>query len=204
MRTTFPRLTLFPVVLLGLAACGDTETPEEQNAEEVITTVELAWVPATGGEAVVTTWDDADGDGTPAVDTVTLTTGTTYAVSVRFLNALESPAEDITTEVAAESDQHQVFFTGTGVEGPGSASSGAVLRHAYADTDPNGLPVGLENTVEALVVGSGELVVTLQHLPEEGGVAVKVAGLAEGVASGGFSSIPGEADASVGFPVTVE
>ena len=35
---------------------------------------------------------------------------------MRFLNELEDPAEDITEEVEDESDQHQVFFTGTAAE----------------------------------------------------------------------------------------
>ena len=190
--------------LLVLPACSDAEKPEETNAEEVITTVELTLTPTTGGSPFVATWDDTDGDGTPSVDPIVLADAGTYTLAVRFLNALEDPAEDITTEVDAESDEHQVFVTGSAVSGPASASSGAVVRHAYADTDANGLPVGLSSTLEVLGAGGGDLVVTLQHLPAEGGVAVKVAGLAETVAAEGFSAIPGEPDASVTFPLTVE
>ena len=201
MRTVLS-LTIF-ASLLVLPACSDAEKPVETNAEEVITTVELTLTPA-GGSPFVATWDDTDGDGTPSVDPIALADAGTYTFALRFLNALEDPAEDITTEVDAESDEHQVFVTGSAVSGPASASSGAVVRHAYADTDANGLPVGLSSTLEALGTGGGDLVITLQHLPAEGGVALKVAGLAEIVAAEGFSAIPGEPDASVTFPLTVE
>ena len=202
MRTVLSLVTVL-ACLLVLPACSDAEKPAETNAEEVITTVELTLTPA-GASPFVATWDDTDGDGTPAVDPITLADAGAYTLGVRFLNALEDPAEDITTEVDAESDEHQVFVTGSAVTGPASALSSAFVRHAYADTDANGLPVGLSNTLEALDTGSGEFVVTLQHLPAESGVAVKVAGLAEIVAAEGFSAIPGEPDASVTFPLTIE
>jgi hypothetical protein len=197
------RALLLPVIAL-VVACSDTSKPEETNEEEVITTVTLTFTPAGGDAAVTASWSDVDGDGTPTVDGISLSDASDYTLTVAFLNELEDPAEDITTEVAAESDEHQVFLTGTAVSGPASTASGAFLAHTYADADANGLPVGLENTVATSGTGSGSLIVTLRHLPVEGGVALKTEGLAEQVASDGLGAIPGASDVSVEFAVTVE
>lgn len=174
------------------------------NESEVITTAILTFTPAGGGGAVTATFNDPDGDGgqAPTVDPINLIKGTTYATTVRFENRLETPAEDITTEVADESDEHQVFFTGTAVNGPASNQPGAPLTHSYADTDINGLPVGLASSIVA-ATGTGTLIVTLRHLPPVNNTAVKTAGAAATVKDGGFAGLGGSTDATVTFQVTV-
>ncbi|MEZ4237059.1 MAG: hypothetical protein R3F59_13080 [Myxococcota bacterium] len=122
-----------------------------------------------------------------------------------FLNELEDPAEDITLEVDAESDQHQVLFLGSGVQSPATGdNAAAVVAIDYADTDANGLPVGLDDDVTTLGAGAGELRVVLRHMPPQDGEPVKVAGVAEDVASGGIGAAPGDSDVDVTFPVTVQ
>ena len=79
---------------------------------------------------------------------------------------------------------------------------GAPLTHAYADTDANGLPIGLANTITA-AAGTGVLTLILRHLPELGGEPVKVTGLADLVKNGGISSIGGQSDVQIDFDVTV-
>lgn len=198
--------TLWPLTLLALVACQDIDDVNDGvNDGEVITTVALTFTPAAGGGAVVAKWTDPEADGSPVIDPVTLSGGDDYALAVSFLNEMEDPAEDITEEVRDEGDQHQVFFTGTAVQGPATGeNAAAVLTHAYVDTDANGLPVGLDSDVTARAAGAGVLTVTLFHLPPEGGVAVKVEGLAEQIAEAGFGALPGDADAQVSFDVTVE
>ena len=199
------RLGLFSLITLS-AACNDVNNHNGgDNEGEVITTVALSFTPQGGGDALEFTWSDPENDGSPVIDDIVLSDANDYDVTVSFLNELVSPAEDITVEVADESDQHQVFLTGDGVEGPATGdNAGAVVTHAYADEDANGLPVGLANAFTTAAVGSASLIVTLRHLPLENGSAVKVAGLAEEVASGGFSSIGGEIDAQVTFPIEVQ
>lgn len=199
------RPTLALPVTLFLAACGgDVENPAGTNEQEVITTVTLTFTPNGGGDAVTAAWDDPDGDGgaAPAIDAVTLTASTTYALTVTFTNKLASPAEDITEEVEAEGDEHQLFFTGTAVNGPAAVNAGAVLEHAYDDVDAEGLPVGLANTVTTRS-GSGKLTVTLRHLPPVSESPVKTAQLAANAAQDGLGALPGDSDASVTFDVTV-
>jgi hypothetical protein len=189
-------------VLLGVG-CADTSNPEETNAEELITTVVLELSDGSGSDPVMAVWEDLGSGAT--VDEVRLSDALDYSLSVRFLNALEEPAEEITEEVAAESGEHQVFFTGTAVRGPASnGGADTVLEHAYADADDAGLPVGLENSLGTLAVGAGTLEVTLRHLPVQDGVPTKTEGLAEAVAVEGFGAIGGESDVSVRFDVVVE
>ena len=174
------------------------------NEEEVITTAILTFTPAGGGSAVTATFNDPDGDGgaAPTVDPINLVKATTYTTTVRFENRLETPAEDITVEVADESDEHQVFFTGTAVNGPASNQPGAPLTHSYTDTDVNGLPVGLSSSI-VTATGTGTLIVTLRHMPPVNNTAVKTAGAATTVKDGGFAGLGGATDATVTFQVTV-
>ena len=193
------------VVLSALplwAGCGPLGGT--QNEAEVFTTVSLTFTPVGGGAAVTAAFKDPDGDGgnAPTIDPITLVAGTQYTTTVTLLNELETPAVDITLEVKDESDQHQLFFTGTAVNGPASNQPTAPLTHVYGDTDVNGLPVGLVNNVAAKA-GTGMLTLTLRHMPPVNGAAVKVAGLADTVKASGFAAIGGETDVSVNFVVTV-
>ena len=194
-----------PMFLVFATACGDVENPEGEEENEVITTLVLTFTPVAGGDALEFSWADVENDGNPVIDDIALSDADDYDVTVSFLNELEDPAEDLTAEIADEAEEHQVFFTGSAVVGPAAEDSGsAIVEHAYADEDENGLPLGLLNSITTLGTGSGELTVSLRHMPEEDGNAVKVEGLAEDVATGGFESIGGANDIAVTFPITVE
>ena len=197
---------LFGGVVLGLVACSDVEKDHAHDHEhEVITTVTLTLTPVSGGADQVFIWDDPEADGDPLVDVIVLSAGEDYGVTVAFINALESPPEDITDEVEDEGEEHQVFFTGSAVQGPATGEQpDALVTHVYADEDETGLPIGLSSTLETLVEGVGDLTVTLRHLPPESGAAVKQAGLAEQVASEGFGAIGGDNDVQVSFGLEVE
>jgi len=193
-----------PLLLAVLTACGDPgDGSGGDNEQEVITTVQLAFMPA-GGVPVVFEVDDPDGDGgSPGTaDPIELPAGASYTVSVAFINRLGTVPTDITREVEDEATEHQVFFTGTAVTGPATTNTSAPLTHSYADVDANGLPIGLVNTI-ATQAGTGTLTVTLQHMPPEQPPG-KSADTTEAVKSGGFSAIGGEPDAKVDFPVTVQ
>lgn len=196
---------LFVALLPVLGGCDDVKNPEEVNEEEVITTVVLDFTPSAGGDPLTFTWADVENDGDPVIDPIALSDAETYTLSVSFLNEMEDPAEDITLEVDAESDQHQVFFTGGAVESPATGENpSAVISQAYEDSDANGFPVGLESAVDTLATGAGTLTVTLRHLPPENDAAVKTGTLAEDAAAAGISALPGETDVSVDFELTVD
>lgn len=198
----FATLSMFATLAMA-TACGD-DGGTDPDPSEVITTVTLELVPAGGGATVTASFDDPDGDGgaAPTIDPIALVAGTSYMMAVRFQNRLVEPPEEITDEIRAEAEEHQLFFTGTAVDGPASDHPGAPLTHTYADTDASGLPIGLASTIAA-TAGTGELTVTLRHLPPINGVPTKTADLAADVRAGGFAAIAGSTDAQVTFQVTV-
>ena len=203
--STTTKLLLLAVGLM-LVACGSDDPATNTNEQEVITTLTLTFTPAGGGTAVTAAFDDPDGDGgnPPSIDPITLSNATDYTLKVTFTNKLASPPEDITAEVNTESDQHQVFFTGTAVKGPASDSATAIIEQTYSDTDANGNPVGLESAIKATGAGTGKLTVTLRHVPPVNDKPVKTATLADEVKKGGITALPGETDASATFDVTVQ
>jgi hypothetical protein len=191
------------VVLLAASACG-SDDGHSHNEEEVINTVTLTFTPSGGGAAITAAYDDPDGDGgeAPTIDPIDLPPGD-YTLTITFENTLEDPPEDITAEVEDEGDQHQIFLTGTAVDGPATDNAGAPLMHAYGDDDANGLPLGLTNDITA-VAGTGTMTLTLRHMPPVNDTAVKVDGLAEQVVTDGINGLPGATDVSIEFDVTVE
>ena len=195
-------------LLLLLSACADVEEHDHDHHDhehEVMTTVVMTFTSRDDGSVLEYVWADPENDGSPVVDDIVLMNTAVYDLSVSFLNELEDPAEDITPEIYDESDEHQIFITGSAVQGPATGTNAdAILEHAYADEDDDGLVVGLDNTITTLAAGSGELVVTLRHMPPESDQVVKTDGLAEDVAAGGFSAIGGANDVQVTFNTEVE
>jgi hypothetical protein len=187
------------LLLLALAAC-DVHGHGEQ---EFISAVQLTFTPA-GGTAIVAESVDPDGDGgsPPTSQPINLAAGTTYTLTVVFENRLGTVPEDITKEIRDEADEHQVFFTGTAVNGPATSNTTGPLTHSYADMDGNGFPLGLTNTI-VTAAGTGTLNVRLQHMPAKPGPG-KSADTATQVKDGGFAAIGGDPDADVNFAVTVQ
>ena len=177
-------IALLVIPVIFSTSCSNDDAPV--NEEEVITTVTTTLVG--GGQTITLTSRDLDGDGPNApVITVSgnLVAGTTYTGSTKFLNELESPAEDITVEVEEEGADHQVFY-----QLP--SSIGTVT---YTDTDANGRPIGLNFILVAGTSGStGTLTVTLRHLPNK---------TASGVSGGDITNAGGNTDAAVSFSVAV-
>ena len=177
-------IALLVIPVLFSTSCSNDDAPV--NEEEVITTVTTTLT--SGGQTITLTSRDLDGDGpnAPVVSVSgNLVAGTTYTGITTFLNELESPAEDITSEVEEEGADHQVFY-----QLP--SSIGTVT---YTDTDANGRPIGLNFTLVAGTSGStGTLTVTLRHLPNKS---------ATGVSAGDITNAGGNTDAEVTFSVAV-
>jgi hypothetical protein len=207
-----PIFRITSLLLLTLSACSDVEKDGSEGLDghhhhdhEVITTVILTFTSQTDDSELAFAWTDADNSASPTIDDVVLQDTDDYSLSVTFLNELEDPAEDITPEVSDENDEHQLFFTGSAVEGPATGTNAdAIIAHTYTDAGADGLPLGLDNSISTIDTGSGELTVTLRHLPPENGNPVKTEGMAEDVAAGGFGSIGGENDVQVSFNIEVE
>lgn len=127
---------------------------EDDNQEELITTVELTFSRA-GQADQVFTFKDEDGAGgkSPVIDDIVLAANTAYTVKVSVLNESISPAEDITEEIEAEKDAHLFVYQ----------VSGANATFSATDTDSKGKPVGLNAAVTTAGASSGTLKLTLKH-----------------------------------------
>jgi hypothetical protein len=184
------RISVLALTTMAIfSSCSDDDaTVMPVNEEEVITTVTAILTPVGGGNAVTLTSRDLDGDGpNDPVNTIsgTITAGTTYNGTVRFLNELANPAEDISLEIEQEGDEHQIFFVQTGNLG----------TFTYTDTDVNGKPVGLEFKYStAASPATGLLQIVLRHEPNKDG---------NGVSGGSITNAGGSTDAEVKFSISV-
>ncbi|MBE98881.1 type 1 periplasmic binding fold superfamily protein [Flavobacterium coralii] len=172
---------------ISLTSCNNDDEATFINEEEVITTVTATFTPTAGGDAVVLTSRDLDGDG-PVAPVVTVSgdfsAGAAYTGSLTFLNETESPAESINAEIINEGDEHQIFFQQSGLG-----------TFTYTDEDENGNPIGLAFTYQAAAAPTtGTLTITLRHEPNKN---------AQGVANGDITNAGGSTDASVSFTVNV-
>ncbi|MFT6795448.1 MAG: hypothetical protein ACJART_000581 [Maribacter sp.] len=179
MKTT---LALLSLGLMTLSCSNDDDNPVAVDEEEVITTMNITLTAA--GNTVTLSSQDLDGDGPNAPElnvTGPLAANTVYAGSIELLNETETPAEDITLEVAEEDDEHQFFYN----------VSGALSGFDYADVDGNNNPVGLSFTITTGDAGTGTLQVTLRHEPKKPN-------------DGTLADAGGETDIAQSFSVVVE
>jgi len=168
----------------ALVGCKGSDPEPEEN--EFISTVQLVFTPAAGGNAITATWRDLDGEGgtTPTVTPINLARNTTYNVAIKFLNETVSPADDITKEIQEEADEHLVVFT------PAPAN---LVQFTVTDRDSRNLPIGLASRAVTTAAGTGTLQVVLRHQPPVNGQPIK-----NGTAT------PGSTDAEVTFNVAIQ
>ncbi len=183
---TIKLLAILFISSIVLSSCSKSEDPEPVNEEEVITTVTVT---LTNGNSTITLKSkDADGDG-PGAPVVTvsgdLAASTTYNGIIELLNETETPAENITTEVKDEGDEHQFFYSATN----------SIATFAYTDTDSNNNPIGITFTLTTGAAGTGAIGVILKHEPNK---------TATGVKGGDITNAGGSTDVDVSFNVTVK
>jgi hypothetical protein len=173
--------TLFVFGSLLFTACDKDDDGMTDNEQELITTVQLTFIDADSASLVFNVKDlDGDGGNPPVADEIKLKANTAYTLSVKFLDESDaSHTHDITEEVEEESDEHLVCFTATG----------AMVAPVATDTDTNGKPLGLQNSLTTGNAGSGSLTVSLKHEPDKSAAA---------------PCSTGETDAEVTFPVVIE
>ena len=175
-----PAFILF--IFFSLTNCSKDPDPEPINQQEVITHVELAVIDPSGGSNRQTaTWSDE----TKKVDkTINLTSGLNYQASLQIWNRSNpSDPEDVTIEVKEEVDEHLVFYEKVGIE----------IDITSADSDPedsNGVPLNLNTVWKGSGTGTGNVRITLIHEPTD-------------KSAGTRSSIGGETDFEIDFPVTI-
>ena len=150
-------LLLFSASALFLGSCRK-EDDEEENEEEVITTMQLTFVPVNGGNTVTYKFDDPDGPGgaAPTQDQIVLMPNKSYNVTLQLLNKTKNPAEDITTEVAAEADAHRFYYQPSGTSN---------ISVTGLNNDGSGNPLGITSTWTTGAATTGTVKITLRHYP---------------------------------------
>ena len=158
MKKQFSRFSLLLLgsAMLTITACEKDDHDHEHNEEEVITTVQLNFVPVGGGNTLTYKFDDPDGDGgaAPTKDQIVLAANKTYNVTLLLLNKTVNPAADITAEIAAEADAHRFYF---------QPSGGANIAVSNLNNDAGGIPLGITSTWTTTAAASGTMKVTLRH-----------------------------------------
>lgn len=192
--------TLTLTFILGslsfLIGCKNDD-PEPENIPELITKVILKFTPAGGGTTIAVTATDPDGEGSQDLQIdgpINLTKATTYTLTIELINGLYTPGADgydVSKEVLAEGDEHQLFFSWTsgtfssptGIGNIGSAP-GTVN---YQDEDINSLPIGLTTSwTTGADSGTGNTFrVLLKHQPD--------------IKSTTSTSLDGESDLDISF-----
>ncbi|WP_333780806.1 type 1 periplasmic binding fold superfamily protein [Tenacibaculum pacificus] len=133
---------------------------------------------------------DGDGPNKPVITGGTLKANTTYSGVITLLNETETPADNITLEVAEEADEHQFFYSATAISNDFSGD------FTYAgDNDSNGNPVGIKFTVKTGGTGEGSYVITLIHEPSKS---------VDGVKEGKIKNAGGSTDFEATFPIVIE
>lgn len=182
-------LSTLIVFVFFLSSCSKDEPgdPIIPNEEEVITTLKYILIPNGGGDTLVFSFQDLDGDGgnAPIILDDVLDANTTYTGTLLLLNELKNPAEDITVEIKEEATEHQLFYQ-TDLNG---------VDITYQDLDDNSKPIGLATRLSTLGAGTGTLTITLRHQPDKN---------ATGVVAGDISNAGGETDIEVSFNVEVK
>lgn len=187
---------LFAILAVGFASC-ESDDPEEENDQEVITDVTLNFQELNASGApigLITSFKASDPQGievgsSPTIQNVTLTRGKTYRMSIVVFNSIEN--EDITKEVLEEADKHQFYFLGTAV-------TGNIIAISY--NDPSGKLIGVQN--RAVVSSSpgtnnAQLRVVLRHDLDKNFPGATNPNFANFVQAGG------ESDLDITFPVII-
>ena len=176
-----------------VTSCSDDDSPEHIHDEEVITTMKVVLTPETGGDAVTLEWKDIEDHDEeheedhgeeheePEITGGTLMANTTYNAEITLLNEYESPADNITLEVIEEAEEHQFFYT----------ASGIASTFTYSDSDADGKPLGVEFTVTTGAAGKGSYTIFLKHEPTKSD-------------TNDMTNVGGETDIEATFPITVK
>jgi hypothetical protein len=180
-------LLLAAIATFSFLSC-EKEDPVIPIEEEIITSLTYTLSPSAGGDDVILTFQDLDGDGgnDPVITGGSLIANTNYIGNLTLLNETETPAGDITAEINELKEEHQFFF---------ETSNGLELSVSYNDLDVNGKPVGLSTVLTSGNASTGQFTITLRHLPNKS---------ANGVPMGDISNAGGETDIEVTFDITIQ
>ena len=176
-----------PLLSLFMALSSCEKDPQIPNEEELITTVTYTLTPVSGGDPVIFSFRDLDGDGgqSPVVVLGRPKANTVYNAVVGLYNESVSPVDTITNEVSEEALEHQFFYTFSDMN----------ASYIYTDLDTENHPIGIMTRVTTGEPSEGLVTIILRHLPDK---------FASGVSDGDISNAGGETDIEDSFLVIIE
>lgn len=185
------KLTALTLIMTGtLAACRKDDAVEnpEPVEQELITTMKLVVTNSAGfNKSFVYKVENGFGNGQSItqIDNIELAPATAYDVEILMLNEKETPAEDITEEVKAESQDHLFLYQSAPATGAGSVG----VSDGNLDADGKAFNQKVKFTTGG--AGNGTLTITLKHEPvDKAATTPDAAG--------------GETDAEAVFPVKIQ
>ncbi|MBK5279035.1 MAG: GTP cyclohydrolase [Bacteroidia bacterium] len=133
------------------------EDPQKEAVPELITEAILTFTPKGGGNSVVVTASDPDGEGVQNIKvngSINLLGNKTYLLTIDLINGLADPTTpeyNISDEIEKEGDEHILFFSWTNNAYANPAGNGNIDNRKdpvnySGDTnskDANGLALGL-------------------------------------------------------------
>jgi hypothetical protein len=147
--------SLIIILSVGVFLWSCSKDSSETHNEELITTLELKFIPQGGGNEMVYSFRDTDGPGglPPQIDTIFLDAHQSYQFQTSVLNEAVHPAEDISEEIRAEAEAHRFYYI----------SMHPNMSFGNFDEDENGAPLGLEGSVYVTNPFESNLRVVLKH-----------------------------------------
>jgi hypothetical protein len=153
-------LSLVSIMAIGAISCNKEKV--DPNEGELITTVRVKLTEKLmGGSGAVSVFEfkDLDGEGGVApskFDEISLQKGKVYDCVLEILNESVTPADNITAEIIAESNDHQLYYS----------STNNLVAFNNFNQDGKGFPLGTSSIWTASsTAGTGILNITLKHKP---------------------------------------
>lgn len=177
----FFKPAILALSIIAMTACSnDDDTPEQINEEEEINQVVLTLTEVGTTNSETYEWNE----GTGASGNIVIDAGKSYEATIGFYdNSDPANREDITEEVKAEADEHQVFY-----EVP---TNTLTITSAENDTKDNaGIPIGINTIWNGSGTTQTNVVVYLVHEPTSKTGETR-------------DDLGGETDVQVSFPVVV-
>ena len=149
------------LTVLILSGCRKEYNREEDNENELITTITLSTTESGSTDTLDYVWEDVDGPGgaDPEIDTIVFEHGKNYDISLSLFDKTKIPFENTTTEIEEESNVHRFYFQPDG---------GTGITISDPDKDINGLTLGLVNKLNTTQPATGHISITLRHYPDGG------------------------------------
>jgi hypothetical protein len=186
------KLILATVILSAMTIFSSCDKHDEHDHDddhnhgnELITTIRFVFTDTTSGSVDTFSWKQPKGPGTPiTLDTIRLTSGTSYAVRVEVLDESKSPAQNISNEIAQKAKEHRFVYT----------VSSNRIQLQITDFDTHNPPLELGLKLQANVGVSGDSTATWRAVLKHYSTAVPKT---QGPAAG-------STDIDVLFPVLIQ